>query len=149
MVNVPTGGGMPLLTQLTLPTGAFIDTLVFTTGARCTFRNGSGTNVTGFTCVTPPTLGSNWISTVTTSPTTVATAVFLGTMMIDPPFSLFGQELLIVPDLGGVPSIGPNTFSFAIPGTNSAAGTMLFAQAIRDDGGLPVLMNAQELLLNH
>ncbi len=121
----------------------------------CTFRNGSGVNLPGFSCLTPPAIGTIWQGAVDTTPTpgstTTGTAVVFG---IGGPtsgvFLLGGQELLISPPY--LFDFGLGTHGFPVPSDPTVVGTPLFAQGIRLEldeflAGAIVLQNARDLVL--
>ena len=114
------------------------------------FRNGAGTNATGFDCVRPPQLGYNWQSSVPTTANTFGTYVGVG-LLPSSGTILFGGEVLVsmAPTLAML--AGNGVHSVPLPGVSAFIGLQLYSQGIRLDitGGAAqvTLFNAQDLTL--
>ncbi|MEM7200433.1 MAG: LamG domain-containing protein [Planctomycetota bacterium] len=117
--------------------------------AACAFRNGSGINPIGFACINAPILGASWMTSIPTTPATVATALGLAATPGAAP--LFGGELLLgpVPPPALLPGLG--THAVPVPNDPTLLGGFVTAQGFRVDGPIPgasfVLLNAQDLTL--
>ncbi|MEM7205800.1 MAG: hypothetical protein AAF628_36435 [Planctomycetota bacterium] len=117
--------------------------------ASCTFRNGSGTNPTGFDCTTDPVVGTNWDSTIATTLSTLST--LLGLSATGSQFPYLGGEILIgvAPTAAFLPGAG--SYSLPIPDDPTLLGVPLFAQGFRVElvgsTATLVMLNAQDLVL--
>lgn len=119
-------------------------------GAACAFRNGGGTNPTGFVCDTIPALGTVWRSTIPTTPDTLATWIGIA---VQPGRTALGPGEILI-GLGPPAPLfvaGTGSHGVTIPGLTDLCGASLATQGFRVDrtGGAPVLvtLNAQDLTL--
>ncbi len=118
--------------------------------ATCVVRTGSGTNPSGYACVTNPVVGTTWRSSIPTTPTTVGTWIALSTTAIGGLPTAFG-ELLIAAAPAPVMIAGNGSHAVPIPTLASLVGASLSTQGVRVDApaGTPVvaLLNAVDLVL--
>ncbi|MEM7202208.1 MAG: hypothetical protein AAF628_18205 [Planctomycetota bacterium] len=126
--------------------------------ARCATRNGTGVNPADFSCQSPPALGSDWVTTVDTTPTagqsTLATAVLVG---LGGPLSgtlvPFGELLVLTPselDTRTGPAAGTHTIP--VPLNPSLSGAPISTQGVRLEASPTgpnqiVLLNAIDLVI--
>ena len=116
--------------------------------ATCAFRNGTGINPAEYSCTTPPVLGTDWVTDITTNPSTTATA--LGLALAPAQVSTFAGEILI--GLSPAPLFLPGfgTHRVTIPNSGALVGATLATQGFRIDApsGIPtlVMLNAQDLV---
>ncbi|MEM7201304.1 MAG: hypothetical protein AAF628_13615 [Planctomycetota bacterium] len=119
--------------------------------ATCTVRNGSGTNPADFRCVTAPALGTDWNTSVATSPSTALTAVGLAALPAQLPLPGTGGELLLGTTPQPVFSVGLGPHSMTIPLETSLLGAPLYSQGFRIDApsgsGALVPLNGIDLVL--
>ncbi len=117
--------------------------------ASYTFRNGSGVNATGYNCTSNPVIGTNWGSTIATTPATQMTLLAVGTLVGQTPF--LGGEILFDISAPVVVLQGTGTHSVPIPNLLSLVGSRLATQGIRADligGQLRIaFLNAQDVLI--
>ncbi|MEM7204170.1 MAG: ELWxxDGT repeat protein [Planctomycetota bacterium] len=117
--------------------------------ARCTSRNGSGINPSGYSCATLPIVGGTWRSDVVVSSATAGT--LLGVALRPSAAPLGTGELLIelAPTTAFV--IGPGAYAIPVPADNGLVGATLATQAFRVDAtsaGLQLVpQNALDLRL--
>lgn len=114
------------------------------TAASTTSRNGSGCNPNGYASITPPKLGTSWITTVDIA-TPGAFASAIGVVSAPPiQLKIALGELLIdatQPFIGGGPNIGFGAHSIPIPNDASLIGLQLYSQAATIKPGPIIQLN--------
>ena len=117
---------------------------------RCTSRNGSGLNPTGFLCTTPPILGEAWLCSVPTTAQTLSTAVAFAASAGQTPFGSGEILVALAPEPLVLPGSGQH--SFPLPMLSSLVGAVAFTQGLRIEGGTTPqveLFNGQDLVLGY
>lgn len=141
-------GSADILAQNVLPTGTLGGV------ASTATRNGTGLNPTCYTNVTPPALGTDWVTQVAHAPTDSATATFLGVLPATGPVAPGIGELLV--DVS-IPTIYSNietatgtadTHTLQIPAQIGLVGITFATQALVVDSGLGLtLCNAIDITI--
>lgn len=132
--------------------------LSYSVPATCTFRNGNGSNEAGFTCVAPPTLGTNWETAINTTPSlgtvTAGTAIMIGFGGPSTGINLPGGELLALSPYFYDINVGSDlgAHSIQLPADPTLAGVSLYTQGLRVEltpafKSEIVLLNALDLVL--
>lgn len=123
------------------------------TTASCSFRNGNGVNPAEYSCTTTPVIGTAWLSSIVTVPTTIQTVVALGlggpSAGVPSPFGT--GELLIGLAPAPALNLALGTHSVGVPADAAIAGLAIPSQGFRVDLPGTRLMisalNAQDLTL--
>ncbi|MEM7310973.1 MAG: hypothetical protein AAF682_30165 [Planctomycetota bacterium] len=120
--------------------------------ASCTFRNGTGVNPTGFSCVTVPVIGMDWEVEVATTPTTLATYVAVAAKPGTTPVPGLGEILLgLAAPLVLLEGLG--THITPLPTDCGLIGSNFASQGLRLETGrvgpVAVLLNAQDLVVGN
>ena len=110
----------------------------------CVFRNGSGVNPVGYSCVNAPVVGTDWQAAIATVPGTVSTVLLLAGAPAQLPFASGEILVRLVPP--PVTSVGLGTHVVPIPLSNEFLGASLATQGLRVDAPETLLLlNAQDL----
>lgn len=131
-----------------------VDTLAFNSSsplARCTVRNGTGINPSVYACTTLPVMGTNWLSTMATTPNTIGTFLAFALGGPHPGFPMLGGEVLVQLNPAPVLVAGSGSYSVAIPTGPQWLGWAISTQGLRVDAVGPTQvfrpLNAIDLVL--
>lgn len=120
--------------------------------ASCTFRNGSGVNPPDYSCVTPPILGSGWVTSFNDNPNTLFTVLVLALAPATFPSPVGGEALVsLTPAPATV--LGTGDITVPVPANPVLVGTALASQGVRIDAvgaaAQFVLLNAQDFVVGY
>jgi hypothetical protein len=130
-----------------------VDTLAFNSSgqASCTVRNGNGINPSAYSCTTLPVMGTNWQSTIATTPNTIGTFLAFAPGGPSAPVPLLGGEVLVQINPAPILISGTGSYSIAIPTGPSWLGFPAYTQGLRVDAVGPTqtfrLLNAIDLVI--
>jgi hypothetical protein len=119
--------------------------------ARCEFRNGTGINAVGFSCITRPALGGSWTTSFNSNPSTIATILAVGAGGPASGIRFGTGELLLAPTPPPALFIGSGDITVPVPNQAWLIGALISTQGMRIDasgaGPLLELLNAQDVEL--